>query len=77
MGNNTEFYRTVIRVPKADSAFVYFQLEANEGVCFYSTLKESLGESYRDIMVTTDPSYEDETKRILEFLQKSIAFEFL
>ena len=77
MNKEAEFYRTVIRVPKADSAFIYFQLEANEGICFYSTLKESLGESYRDIMVTSDLSYEIETKRILEFLKKSIAFEYL
>ena len=77
MGINKDFFRTTIRVPKAHSAFIYFQLEANEGVCFYSTLKSSLKESYRDIMVTSDMSYAEETKRILSFLNKTIPFEYI
>ena len=72
---NQEVYQTVIRVNKEDSAFIYFQLEANEGVCFYSTLKESLGEPYRDIKVTAHISLAEETKRILNILSSKLSIK--
>lgn len=77
MSENQQVYTTTIRVPKAHSAFIYFTLEANEGVCFYSTLESSLKESFRDIKVTSDKSYETETKRILSKLNEKIPFEYL
>lgn len=69
---NQEVYQTTIRVNKADSAFIYFQLEANEGLCFYSTLKESMGESYRDIKVTSHISLKEETIRLLDKLSEKL-----
>lgn len=44
-----ELYYTRVRVPKDDAYFVYFTFEANEGLCFYSTVEESMRGQYRDI----------------------------
>ena len=77
MTKSARVFHTVIRVPKQESAFLYFQLEANEGLCFYSTLQESLGQGHRDIEVTADISLEEEVKRLLEYLSKTIPMEFL
>ncbi|MFL5785595.1 MAG: hypothetical protein ACJ76H_13345 [Bacteriovoracaceae bacterium] len=46
-----ELYYTRLRVPKDDAYFVYFTFESNEGLCFYSTVDESLRGQYRDIDV--------------------------
>jgi hypothetical protein len=46
-----ELYYTRLRVPKDDAYFVYFTFEASEGLCFYSTVDESLRGQYRDIDV--------------------------
>ena len=65
-------FKVVIRVPKEESAFTYFQLEANEGLCFYSTLESSLKEGYRDIEIQGDLSLKDEAFKLIEILKKSI-----
>ncbi len=44
-------WKIIVRTSKEDSAFFYFTLEANENLCFYSTLDASLGETYRDIAI--------------------------
>lgn len=46
-----ELYYARLRVPKDDAYFVYFTFEANEGLCFYSTVEDSLRGQYRDIDV--------------------------
>jgi len=66
-----------IRVPKDQSAFTYFTFEANEGLCFYSTLESSLGEPYRDIDVKTHISLKEELLRLIEFLSKDYPIEIL
>ena len=70
-------FKIVIRVPKAHSAFTYFQLEANEGLSFYSTLDESLGKSYRDIQIQGSMDFYSEVKRLLSFLEKDFPIEYL
>ena len=67
----------VIRVPKSDAAFTYFQFEANDGLCFYSTLESSLKEPYRDIDIKTHQSLSEELTRLLSYLSKSINMEIL
>lgn len=74
---NTKVFHLVIRVPKADSAFLYFQLEANEGLCFYSTLKSSLGQGHRDIDITSDLSFKAEVVRLIKKLEDKMAIEYL
>jgi hypothetical protein len=46
-----ELYHCVLRVPKDEAYFVYFSFEASEGLCFFSTLDESLKGQYRDLDV--------------------------
>ena len=58
--SDNQLFNYTIRVPKKDSAFLYFQLEANEGLCFYSTLESSLGQPYRDIEIKGHTSLETE-----------------
>ncbi len=35
---NLKLYHIVLELKKEDSAFLYFQLESNDGLAFYSTL---------------------------------------
>ena len=71
------FYQINIRVPKKESAFTYFTLEANEGICFYSTLQESLGRPYRDIEIMGAPEFYSEAKRILTILESKYSITYL
>ena len=75
--DNTKAFHLVLRVPKADSAFLYFQFEANEGLCFYSTLPESMGQGHRDIDVKCDLSTKDEVIRLVKKLEESMPIEYL
>ncbi|EQC46610.1 hypothetical protein [Bacteriovorax sp. Seq25_V] len=77
MEANNKAYHSVIRVSKADSAFLYFKLEANEGLCFYSTLPFERGDQTRDIKICCDISTKDETLRLLDFLSKNMKIEVL
>ncbi len=72
---DNQLVHTIIRVPKEESAFVYFTLEANEGLSFYSTLEESLGQGYRDIVIKTHISLEAELDHLMDVLGKEIPFE--
>jgi hypothetical protein len=72
---NNQLVHTIIRVPKEESAFVYFTLEANEGLAFYSTLQDSLGEGFRDIAIKTHISLEAELDHLIEILGKEIPME--
>ncbi|PIK16640.1 MAG: hypothetical protein CES88_07815 [Halobacteriovorax sp. JY17] len=74
---NNQVIHLIIRVPKADAAFTYFQLEANEGLSFYSTLEESLKESYRDITIKAHTGLEQELRQVLNTLHKTVPFEIL
>jgi hypothetical protein len=67
----------VIRVPKEQSAFTYFQLESNEGLCFYSTLESSLGEPFRDLELKGHSSLKAELDHLLERLSLEFPMEIL
>ena len=66
-----------VRTSKKNSAYLYFQLEANEGLCFYSTNDESLGTSYRDIDIQGHQSLEEETLKVLKAISDKIPLEIL
>lgn len=72
-----QVFHFIIRVSKSDSAFVYFQLEANEGLCFYSTLDHEEGQVYRDLDIRGASEFQDEVTRLLEFLGQSINVQWL
>jgi hypothetical protein len=66
-----------LRVSKDDAYFVYFTFEANEGLCFYSTLDESLKGSYRDIEVRCSIEMRDYLKALIERLQAEFRLDVL
>ncbi len=67
---NTKLIKQIIRVPKEESAFFYFQLEANENIAFYSTLEESLKQGHRDIEVICSEDFSEEIDQIVKNLLK-------
>ena len=77
MINNNELKHFIIRVSKEDSAFIYFQFEANEGLCFFSTLKSSLKQPYRDIEIFSPISLEKEFSHLLNYLGTDISIQYL
>jgi hypothetical protein len=75
--HNNQLFHYIIRVPKSESAFTYFQLEANEGLCFYSTLESSMGETYRDLDLKGSLDLKEEVEHLLEVLRGKYALEVL
>ncbi len=72
-----ELYYTRLRVPKDEAYFVYFTFEANEGVCYYSTVEESLRGSYRDIDVRTPIEGREVLKGLIKRLQTELRLDVL
>ena len=72
-----KIYTIVIRVNKKDSSFVYFTLESNEGLCFYSTLKHEKESPYREIEINLTKSLLKEFLTVFHFLTGSIDIEIL
>lgn len=75
--NTRKFFHWVVRVPKNDSAYLYFTFEASEGIAMYSTLPESEGTSYRDIDFKGPIEYLGAFEQIMETLKKQITWELL
>lgn len=69
--------RYALRMTKKDSTFIYFQLEANEGLCFYSTRDEPQKSPYRTVEIVGHISLKDQLDRVLGYLRKSVYFDFL
>ena len=67
-----QLLKMIIRVPKHEASFVYFTLESNEGLCFYSTLSNSLGQPYRDIEINLTESLREEFLTVFNFLSQKI-----
>lgn len=70
-------YYTRIRIPKDDAYFVYFTLESNEGLCYYSTVDESLKGSYRDMDIRCPIEARGNLKALLQRLQTEIRLDVL
>ncbi|MGK5087655.1 DUF4911 domain-containing protein [Bdellovibrionota bacterium FG-2] len=63
-----------IRVRSEDSAFVYFIMEAQEGICSYSTLDFKSGDAHRDLELRIPPDFLDEVNSLLAELGEMIVF---
>jgi hypothetical protein len=72
-----ELFYCILRLPKDDSYFLYFTFEANEGLCFYSTLDESLKGQYRDIEVKCPIEWQDQLKALIKRIQAEIRLDVL
>ena len=74
---NFKLVRLIIRVPKEHSAFAYFTLEANEGLCFYSTIESSLSGQFRDLELIGTIEFKDELHHLIDVLRQSFPVEIL
>ena len=72
-----ELYYTRIRVSKDDAYFVYFTFESNEGLCFYSTVDESLKGAYRDIDARCPIEARENLKALITRLQSEMRLDVL
>ena len=69
--------KTLLRMSKAYSSFFYFTLEANENICFYSTMPFEKGQSFRDIVVYCTPELDLYFHNILQHCMKTQELEIL
>ncbi len=76
MTTDTRLFHYVIRLDKKDSAFFYFQLEANEGLCFYSTLPFNPHEQFRDIDLKGDLKLQTQVEHILAQMEKKFPIHY-
>ena len=74
---SNKLYYVKIRVLKDDAYFVYFTLEANEGLCYYSTADESLKGMYRDIDVKCPIEAKENLKSLISRLQTELRLDVL
>jgi hypothetical protein len=65
-----KLYHLILRVSKADSSFLYFTLESNENLAFYSTLDHKKGCNYRDIDIKCTIELKDELTSVLGHFEK-------
>jgi hypothetical protein len=72
-----ELYYTRIRVSKDDAYFVYFTFESNEGLCFYSTVDESLKGAYRDIDVRCPIEAKKDLLGLIQRLQAELRLDVI
>lgn len=72
-----QLYYTRLRTPKDDAFFIYFTFESNEGLCFFSTVDESLKGSYRDIDVKCSIEMRENLKALITRLQTEIRLDVL
>jgi hypothetical protein len=72
-----ELYYSIIRVAKDDAYFVYFTFESNEGLCFYSTVDESLKGQYRDIELRAPIESRENVKALIARLQSEFRLDVM
>ena len=58
-----------------NSALNFLIIEDNEGLCFFSTLDESLGQQYRLIKLSYTPEFETQVTKLIDHCQESIQIE--
>lgn len=75
--HSSHLFHYIIRLNKEDSAFFYFQLEANDGLCFYSTLSYEPHTQYRDIDLKGDILLQAGIKHLLKECSKKFKIDIL
>ena len=75
--SSKQLYYCRLRMPKDDAYFVYFTFESNEGLCFYSTVDESLKGQYRDIDVKCSIELKPSLEELIKRLQTEIRLDVL
>lgn len=77
MNHSNQLFHYIIKMNKEDSAFFYFQLEANDGICFYSTIPYPQHAQYREIELRGDIKLKAEMEQILNECQKKFPIEIV
>ncbi len=72
-----QLYYCRLRVFKDDAYFVYFTFESNEGLCFYSTVDDSLKGSFRDIDVKCPIEAQENLLALIERLKTELRLDIL
>ncbi len=72
-----QLFHYVVRLNKEDSAFFYFQFEANEGLCFYSTLPFNPHDQFRDLDLKGDLRLRDQVDHVLSKMSEKFPIEYL
>ena len=75
--NTKQLYEITVQTHKSDSAFLYFTLEASEGLCFYSTLQHEQGDEARNILIRTPIESKTELIRFLKALEDKVELKTL
>jgi hypothetical protein len=75
--NSHKLFEIILRMPKNDTSFVYFTLEANENKSFYSTLPFEKGQLSRDMVIMSTPEFKDQLLSIIEHCKKTTDIEIL
>jgi hypothetical protein len=75
--HSSQLFHYVLRLNKEDSAFFYFQLEASDGLCFYSTLEHPLHAQYRDIQLRGDVLLKKEMDHLIKTCSEKFKIEVL
>lgn len=74
---NQDLVQYTIRLAKKDSAMLYFILEANENIAFYSTLEGDKAEGFRDIQINCHTSLKTQLDNILGHFSKKYPIQYL
>ncbi|MDO9183672.1 MAG: hypothetical protein Q7U04_14760 [Bacteriovorax sp.] len=77
LNHSSQLFHYIVRLNKEDSAFFYFQLEANDGLCFYSTLPYEPHTQYRDIDLKGDVFLREEINLLLDQCSKKFKIDIL
>jgi hypothetical protein len=75
--HSTHLFHFILRLNKEDSAFFYFQLEASDGICFYSTLNHPAHAQYRDLDLKGDILLKNEALHLIDECKKRFNVEVL
>jgi hypothetical protein len=72
-----EIIQKTFRLSKADSSYLYFMLESNEGLAFYSTLPFDKGDETRDIIINILPEHLPQVENIFKECSKRFEMNLL
>jgi hypothetical protein len=74
---STRLFHYVIETNKEDSSFIYFTLESNDGLCFYSTLDHQVGAENRQIDIKGPIEMQNEFLSVMAHLKKQIRIQII
>ncbi len=68
---STKLFHFIIEMPKDETYFAYFTLEAADGIGFYSTLDHKEGDQLRQMSIKGDYALIEEMRTIIHGLMKN------